>query len=148
MIPPLAFFFDKTTVLENMNIPLDRVSKDNKTNTTGYRLIDSCKINNLFIVIGRFGKDKGKGATIFRDTSLIDYTLCSAKSFDILHDFEVLDLDPVFSDGHALLAWSIKCNNKINPVNENNSNFFSPKFKSSKSVFTASIDKNELRKLG
>ena len=74
-------FFDITTVLENMNIPLDSVSRDNKTNTTGYWLIDTCKNNNLFIVNGRFGKDKGIGATTFRDKSLIDYTLCSAESF-------------------------------------------------------------------
>ena len=92
-------FFDKTTVLENKNIPLDRVSRDNKTNTTDYWLIDTCKNNNLFIVNGRFGKDKGIGATTFRDKSLIDYTLCSAESFEILHDFEILDLDPVFQMG-------------------------------------------------
>ena len=73
-----ASFFDKTPVLETMNIPLDRVSKDHKANTMGYWLIDTCKNNNLFIVNGRFGKDKGIGTTTFRDKSLIDYTLCSA----------------------------------------------------------------------
>ena len=45
-----ASFFDKTSLLENMNIPLDRASKDHKTNTLGYWLIDTCKNNNLFIV--------------------------------------------------------------------------------------------------
>ena len=91
----IASFFDKTSVLENMNIPLERASKDHKTNTMGYRLIDTCK-NNLFIVNGRFGKDKGIGTTTFRDQSLTDYTLCSAESFEILHDFEIAELDPVF----------------------------------------------------
>ena len=70
----------------------------------GYWLIDTCKNNNLFIVNGRFGKDKGIGTTTFRDKSLIDYTLCSAGRFEILHDFEIVELDPVFSDGHSLLA--------------------------------------------
>ena len=109
-----ANFFDKTSLLENLNIPLERASKDHKTNTMGYWLIDTCKNNNLFIVNGRFGKDKGIGTTTFRDKSLIDYTLCSAESFEILHDFEIVELDPVFSDGHSLLAWSVKCNNKMN----------------------------------
>ena len=37
-----AGFFDKTSVLETMNVPLDIVSKDHKTNTMGYWLIDTC----------------------------------------------------------------------------------------------------------
>ena len=45
-----ASFFHKTSLLENMNIPLDRASKDHKTNTLGYWLIETCKNNNLFIV--------------------------------------------------------------------------------------------------
>ena len=103
-----ANFFDKTSLLENLNIPLERASKDHKTNTMGYWLIDTCKNNNLFIVNGRFGKDKGIGTATFRDKSLIDYTLCSAESFEILHDFEIVELDPVFSDRQSLLAWSVK----------------------------------------
>ena len=145
-----ANFFDKTSLLENLNIPLERASKDHKTNTMGYWLIDTCKNNNLFIVNGRFGKDKGIGTTTFRDKSLIDYTLCSAESFEILHDFEIVELDPVFSDGHSLLAWSVKCNNKMNNLNSNESNVFLPKFKWSDSCqndFTSSIDTTELQKL-
>ena len=80
--------------------------------------------NNLFIVNGRFGKDKGIGTTLFPDKSLIDNTLCSAESFEILHDFEIAELDPVFSDGHSFLAWSVKCNNKMNNLNSNDSNVF------------------------
>ena len=113
-------------------------------------MLDTCKNNNLFIVNGRFGKDKGIGATTFRDKSLIDYTLCSAESFEILHDFEIVELDSIFSDGHALSAWSINCNNQINLVNETSNNFFSPKLQwseSSKNTFTSNIDKNELRKI-
>ena len=53
-----ASFFDKINTLENLNSPIERASKDHKTNSTGYWLIDTCKNNNLFIVNGRFGKDK------------------------------------------------------------------------------------------
>ena len=102
----------------------------------------------MFIVNGRFGKDKGIGETTFRDKSLIDYTLCSAESFEILNDFEVIELDSVFSDGHALLEWSIKCNNPINNVAPKSD--FEPKFiwsESSKNNFIDNIDINEIRKL-
>ena len=74
-------FFDKTEILEKFSIPLERVSKDSKTNNTGYWLIDTCKNNNLLIVNGRIGKDKCIGATTFRDKSVIDYTLCTAETF-------------------------------------------------------------------
>ena len=94
-------------------------------------------------------------STIFRfciicDKSLIDYTLCSAESFEILHDFEIVELDSIFSDGHALSAWSINCDNQINLVNETSNNFLSPKLQwseSSKNTFTSNINKNELRKI-
>ena len=144
----VASFFDKVTFLENMNVPLVRASKDRKTNTIGYWLIDTCKNNNLFIVNGRFGKDEGIGETTFRDKSLIDYTLCSAESFEILNDFEVIELDSVFSDGHALLEWSIKCNNPINDVAPKS--VFEPKFiwsENSKNNFIDNIDQNEIRRL-
>ena len=82
IVADLFFFF-----AWNMDFPLDRASKDHKTNTIGYWLIDTCKYNSLYIVKRRFGKDEGIGTTTFRDKSLTDYTLCSAESFETLHDF-------------------------------------------------------------
>lgn len=92
------------TVPENMNIPLERASKDHKTNTTGFWLLDTCKNNYLLKVNGRFGKNNGIGATPFRDKSLIDYTLCCAESFKLLQDFEIVELDSIFSGRYALLS--------------------------------------------
>ena len=80
---------------------------------------------------------------------MIDYTLCSAESFGISHDFEVVELDSIFSDGHAFLDWSIKC--IIHPSSKTeNSNNYSQKIKwseRSKDVFISSIDTNALSKL-
>ena len=108
----LTNFFDKTAISENQNIPLQRGARDTKTNTSGYWLIDTCKNNNLFITNGRVGKDKGVGYKTFRGTSTSDYTVCTANCFEFLTQFEVIDLDPIFSDGHALLSWSFKTNKK------------------------------------
>lgn len=142
-------FFDKTEILENLRVPLERSSRDPKTNSTGYWLIETCKNNNLFIVNGRFGKDRGIGATTFRDKSLIDYTLCTAESFEIMNDFEVKILDPIFSDGHALLTWSINCNTQ--PIfDKDNTDSFPRNFKWSKNAetdFCHSIDLNQLKSL-
>ena len=101
----------KTEILKNLNIPLARCSLDSsKTNTTGTWLTDVCKNNNLFIVNGRVGKDKGVGRRTFKDISMIDYTLCTADCFTFFKHFEVIELDSIFSDGHALLSWSLDVN--------------------------------------
>ena len=118
----VANFFDKTEILESLNIPLERSSRDTKTNNSGYWLTDVCKNNNLFIVNGRVGKDKGVGRKTFRDTSTIDYTLCTADCFTFLTQFEVIDLDPIFSDGHALLSWSLNVNSINCHTDDKNSN--------------------------
>ena len=77
----IANFINKTEMLENLNIPLTRSTTDTKTNNSGYWLIDLCKNNNLFIINGRVGKDKGFGLKTFRYTSTIDYTICTANCF-------------------------------------------------------------------
>ncbi|MEW8546031.1 MAG: endonuclease/exonuclease/phosphatase family protein [Candidatus Thiodiazotropha sp.] len=105
-------FFNKTTILEQLKIPLNRTSNDTKTNNAGYWLMNVCKNNNLFIVNGRVGKDKNIGNKTFRDQSVIDYTLCTADCFYLLQQFEIIELDEFFSDGHSLLSWSLNMNSK------------------------------------
>ena len=142
-----ASFFDKTNVLQNLSIPLERASKDHRTNNTGYWMIDTCKNNNLFIINGRYGKDRGIGALTFRDQSLIDYTVCTADSFKIMQDFEVVELDPIFSDGHAALVWSIQCNFTEQGNGNQSTNNYPNKFKwsnESRDKFVNSIDANKL----
>ena len=105
----IASFLDKTNILEDLSIPLDRVSYDNKTNKSGYWLTDLCKNINTFIVNGKFGKDEGVGAATFHDKYVIDYTLCSAENLKILNDLKIVELDSLFSDVHSitLLSWSL-----------------------------------------
>ena len=44
------------------NVPLDRASEDiGRCNTYGYKLINFCKNNSLFILNGRIGSDKALG---------------------------------------------------------------------------------------
>lgn len=103
----LLNFFNQSNELPNLNINKDRVSCDKKTNNNGYKLIDICTNNNLFILNGRFGSDKNKGKCTFRDQSLIDYTICSVNVLRLLSNFEIIDTDALLSDGHALLSWSV-----------------------------------------
>ena len=82
-------------VLEKLNIPLERASKDSKTNNTGYWLIHTFKNNNLLIVNGRKGSTRQRSVT---------NPLFSTETFGIFHDFEVVELDSIFSDVHGLLV--------------------------------------------
>ncbi|MEW8548196.1 MAG: reverse transcriptase family protein, partial [Candidatus Thiodiazotropha sp.] len=100
-------FYNQAELLSTLNINKHRASQDVKTNNNGYRLIDICRNNNLFILNGRFGNDKNVGKLTFRDQSLIDYTICSFDCFRLFSDFEVIDTDAILSDGHALLSWSV-----------------------------------------
>ena len=130
----IANFFDKTEILKNLNIPVERSSMDVKTNNTRYWLTDLCKNNNLFIVNGRVGKDKGVGRKTFRETSTIDYTICTADCFTFLTQFEVIELDPIFSDGHCLLSWSLNINLTTDDANENSSKLYTTCMKISNPV--------------
>ena len=104
-------FYDQKCELERLGIKTKRSSMDKKKNNTGYQLIDVCKNLNLCILNGRFGKDKNTGALTFRKASVIDYAIITTKCFNLLHDFEIIDLDRVFSDGHRLLHLELKMTN-------------------------------------
>ena len=86
---------------------LNRTSCDQSSNNIGFKLLDICKNNNLFILNGRMGSDKDKGNFTFRHTSVIDYILASVESLKLLNDFDIIETDPIFSDGHSLLQLSI-----------------------------------------
>ena len=101
-------FFNKSEELSKLDINTRRVTMDTNTNKNGRKLIDICINNNLFILNGRFGKDKHVGRCTFREQSLIDYTICSINVIKILNDFEIGDPDFLLSDGHALLKWSFR----------------------------------------
>ena len=59
--------------------------------------------NNLFLVNGRIGCDENAGNFTYRNASVLDYSIFSLEMFEFYQDFEVVVIDPLFSDGHCLL---------------------------------------------
>ena len=53
-------------------------------------------------------KNKNLGKFTFRDTSILDYAVSNADGLEFVHDFEILDMDALFTDGHSLLSMSLK----------------------------------------
>lgn len=103
-------FYNQKCALENLGINLQRKNLDKKKNNLGYRLIDICKNHNLTILNGRFGQDKIRGEMTFRNTSVIDYAIVSTKCISMLRDFQIIDLDRIYSDGHSLLKVTLNVN--------------------------------------
>ena len=53
-----------------------------------------------------------------KNTSTIDYSICSTKSLKIVADFDIKELDALYSDGHSLLNTTLKFRNLVieNPL--------------------------------
>jgi hypothetical protein len=46
----------------------------------------------------------------FRNVSVIDYLISSLDGYPLLNDFQITDLDNLYSDGHALIHCQIRAN--------------------------------------
>ena len=97
-------FYNTQHLLRTYNFDHTRVSKHKSSNNEGSWLLEICKSNNLIILNGRCGKDKGNGNFTFRNLSIIDYSIASAHAFKYVNDFEIIQLDCLYSDEHSLLS--------------------------------------------
>ena len=79
---------------------INRSSQDTETRKTGHQLIKICKQNKLFILNGRFGKDKYLGKYT-KDKSVLDYSISTFSCLECLKDFEIIETQQF--DGHAML---------------------------------------------
>ena len=118
----LSPFYNQKSALEQLGIQVHRNSMDKKKNNNGFKLLEICKNDNLFILNGRFGTDKNTGSYTFRESSVIDYVISSVQSLELLVNFEITALDRLYSDGHALLSFEIKGNTQIEQLNTHKQN--------------------------
>ena len=91
---------DVLDIMKSLNIPFERSSKARIKNNNGRNLIDMCKCQELCIVNGRMGTDKGIGCTTYDDKTVIDYVLCTPDLLAKVSDFKVDKFDPLLSDKH------------------------------------------------
>ena len=107
-------YLEKTTIDECkrvahsdvFDISESRKSQDLRRNKIGNWLIETCTANKFYILNGRFGKDKGVGKFTFKETSVIDYTACTAAVLKLLKDFEIIK--DVTCGGHSLVRTVLK----------------------------------------
>ena len=70
-----------------------------------------CKSNSILILNGRCGNDRNNGAMTFRNQSIVDYSILSFLSLQYVKNISVLELDSLFSDGHALISTNLSFKN-------------------------------------
>jgi len=141
-------YLNKHALLENLPIPLERCSQDQRTNTHGIRLIELCRNNNLFILNGRLFKDRHLGSFTFRDKSTIDYVIASAECFEFITEFEITVTDSLFSDGHSGLSFQIQITKPAVETDDRTQKPIRPLWKSDlQNSFVNNLDQDEINSL-
>ena len=93
-------FDDEFSYFEKSNISTQRTVSDENTNNYGYKLIDFCKSNSLYLLNGRLGRDQLVGKNTCRNASCIDYFISSVNMFPCVKDLFVDDFCMLLSDVH------------------------------------------------
>ena len=86
-------FYNISSLLTQYNLESTSSSKDKILHNEEKLLIDICKSNNLFIMNGRCGQDKGRGEFTFKNLSVIDYSIASAHALKFVDTFNICGLD-------------------------------------------------------
>ena len=87
--------------LELLGINGERVTRDTRSNNYGNNLIGFCKSNSLYVFNGRLGKDTYEGRFTTTKNSIVDYYIGSPQMLTLVHEFEVLPFDRLYSDIHC-----------------------------------------------
>ena len=98
---------------ENLTTIEARKNKDSTVNFNGELLVEFCKANDLKIVNGRCGTDRGIGDFTFiknENRSTIDYCIASPDLFSHILNFEIDLPDSNLSDFHSAISLTVKAN--------------------------------------
>jgi hypothetical protein len=97
----------RSLIFKKLQIPLKRSVKDSVVNNFGYKLVEFCKNNELYVANSRVRSDKIVGNTTCRSSSTIDYVLASVYFFELFQDFDILEFCNFFSDVHNPVSFSL-----------------------------------------
>ena len=106
---------------ESLGVPTMRSSKEDKpTKNFGRQLIDLCKNVSLYIFNGRSGTDQYCCDYTPSKNSIVDYVIGSPMLLSKVKDFAVDEFDPMFSDIHCGIEFSlnIACTATVPPLSK------------------------------
>ena len=97
--------------IEQLGFSKERHNSDqSRIDNYGRRLLELCKSCDLFIANGRLGLDRFLGGKTCKCTTVVDYVILSPSLFPFISEFEILPFDPMTSDAHNGLHFSLICN--------------------------------------
>ena len=146
----LRQLYNTSQILRELNFSEIRTSKDKTSNNEGNSLLQICKTNDLLILNGRCGKDANIGALTFKNTSVIDYSIASAQALKFVENFEIFEMDSLYTDHHALLETTLKFGSpiKVYKKQENPTSIKSPKWQENKKDnFVLNLDADQINAL-
>ena len=88
----------------NSCVILQRINSNKGINNYGYKLLDFCKSNSLYILNGRTSIDQNVGNATCKSVSTVDYFLSSPNLFEKIEQFQVHDFCELISDAHCLVS--------------------------------------------
>lgn len=93
----------------DLGLTLDRYNTDLKPDNGGYgeTLIELCRNHSMAIFNGRVGTDKFIGQPTTTDGSMIDYVIGSPYLLVKTSDFIINSFDPLFSDKHCAIQFTV-----------------------------------------
>lgn len=74
---------------------------DKVKNGYGNKLLELCRGNSLFWLNGRVGEDQHEGRLTCKNSSIVDYCLCTVYLLKCINHFKILDFSSLYSDVHS-----------------------------------------------
>ena len=97
--------------IEQLGFLKERHNADqSRIDNYGRRLLELCKSCDLYIANSRLGLDWFLGSKTCKCTTVVYYIILLPSLFPYISEFEVLPFDPMISDAHSGLRFSLICN--------------------------------------
>jgi hypothetical protein len=107
-------------IMNKFNLPIKRCNSDGtKWDLYGRKLLDLCKYFSLIISNRRVGHDKEIGFATTVHNTVVDYFIGSPEFKNNVVDYEIEAFDPLFSDVHNKITYSVKCRTDSNLIDNN-----------------------------
>jgi hypothetical protein len=94
-------------IVNKMGLNQCRKSRDLKVNNYGYKLLNLCKEQGLYMLNGRVGNDIN-GEFTCKNKSVVDYGIASPVIMDSCTEFEVMEFLELYSDVHCPIHTVLK----------------------------------------
>ena len=113
----IDFINGDLVTLGELEIPRKRKSMDKVKHGYGNKLLELCRGNSLYLLNGRVGEDQHKGRLICKNSSTVDYYLCTVYLLKYINNVKILDFSTLYSDVHSPIQINILIRELENNIN-------------------------------